>query len=463
MSPLLCARLAGIVPVVVLAVTAAGPSAASPTTPTENGVARSRQAPWGEAVTSLVSRSSAGVQAQGASREATISARGRYVAFTSSAGNLGGLDSVGDDVFVRDRLTGRTTLVSQGGHGQRPNGPSGHPSISADGRFVAFSSTAGNLVMRDSNAASDVFVRDVRRGTTRRVSVGPRGAEANDLSVLPRISADGRHVVFVSEATNLVPGDTNDALDVFVHDVRRGVTTRVSLSDDDRQAIGGSVEPDISGNGRRVVFFNSTSRLGPGGTTNGAMFVRDRRRGTTQHVIQRTTDGALPNGTTGVPRISADGRHVAFVSTATNLVAGDTNGSADVFLSDLRTGRISRASVTTAGEEVNGSSTNPSVSAFGRYVAFVSDATNLGSPAPPARPVQEVYVHDVRRNTTHAVSVGADGIPGNSGSVRPELSLDGRHLAFESGADNLVPDDTNGTFDVFARDTVGDARRFGLR
>jgi len=453
MSHLSATRLAGLVPAVLGAalISVPGPAQAGASA----GMTGPARSPWRDAVTTLDSRNSAGGQGQGASEEGAISARGRYVAFTSSAANLGGLDSPGEaDVYVRNQRTGETKLVSQAAAGARPNGRSDRPGISAGGRFMVFASTASNLVPGDRNAASDVFVRDLRRGTTRRVSVGPHGVEGNGFSGLPRISANGRQVVFLSQATNLVPGDTNGALDVFVHDVRRGVTSRVSLGDDERQATGDSTEPDISGNGRWVTFFNSSSRLGPGGTTNGALFVRDRRRGTTEHVIQRTSNGALPNGPTGVPRISADGRFVAFVSTATNLVLGDTNDAADVFLSDLRTGSITRVSMTSAGDEVNGASTNPTVSAFGRYVAFTSDATNLGSPWSPAGPVEQVYVHDVRRKTTHPASVNAQGTPGNRRSSRPALSVNGHQVAFDSAADNLVPDDHNGAPDVFVRDTV---------
>src|SRR5438132_192115 len=182
-----------------------------------------------QASTKRVSVDSLGAQAIGDSEGPSISADGRFVAFYSSAANLVGGDTNGvRDVFVRDRKTGKTTRVSVDSHGAQGNGDSDGPSISADGRFVAFLSTAGKLVGGDTNGARDVFVRDRKAGKTRRVSVGPHGAQGKGASFVPSISANGRFVAFSSVASNLVAGDTNTASDIFVRDRKRRKTTRRS-------------------------------------------------------------------------------------------------------------------------------------------------------------------------------------------------------------------------------------------
>jgi Tol biopolymer transport system component len=211
--------------------------------------------------TRLVSRSSTGAPADGNSFFPSMSADGRYVAFVSRAANLVAGDTNGDDdVFVSDLLTGRTVRASIATNGAQGNGGSGEPSISADGRRVAFSSGAG-LVPGDTNAARDVFVRDLVAGTTRRVSVSSSGAQAADQSLNPAISADGNDVAYESPAANLVPEDTNAAWDVFVRDLRAGQTRRASVSSDGSQGIRDSRSPSLSGDGGRVAFASAAGNL----------------------------------------------------------------------------------------------------------------------------------------------------------------------------------------------------------
>lgn len=297
---------------------------------------------------------------------------------------------------------GGSSRSSTSGSGEQAAGESGSPSVSADGAKVAFQSAAANLVSGDTNGAVDIFVRADADPSTIRVSVGSGGAQADGPSSRPAISADGRFVAFVSEATNLVSGDTNGKADAFVRDTQAGTTTRVSV--------------------------------GAGGAQADA----------------ETRDG---------PAISADGRYVAFVSQASNLVAGDTNDAADAFVRDTQAGTTVRASLGPSNEqgatEAQGE-TYPgiAISGDGRYVAFVSDATNLVNPAPPGL-FTNVYRRDLQAATTVLVSVTPSGTMGDGDSRFPTMSADGRYVGFESDATNLVTNDTNGVTDVFLRDLVG--------
>jgi Tol biopolymer transport system component len=231
-------------------------------------------------ITMRVSLPDMGSEADGESRFAAISADGRYVAFQSHAGNMVRGDEKGrTDVFVRDRLAGRTYLVSATPRGEVGNQDSdGRPAISADGRYVAFLSWASNLVPGDTNRNSDIFVHDRQSGQTARVSVSSSGQEGNARSYNPAISADGRYVAFVSHADNLVARDTNGQDDVFVHDRETGQTTRVSLAWNGAQANSWSDHPSISADGRYVAFHSRASNL-VAADTNGAymdVFVYDR-------------------------------------------------------------------------------------------------------------------------------------------------------------------------------------------
>src|SRR5438132_6325767 len=223
--------------------------------------------------------------------------------------------------------------------------------LSADGRFVAFDSAATERVAGDTNVASDVLVHDRQTGTTERVSVASDGTQGNGSSGLlsfafpPALSADGRFVAFVSFAANLVAGDTNGATDVFVHDRQTGTTERVSVASDGTQGDGTSSSSALSADGRFVAYHSAATTL-VAGDTNGAtdVFVHDRQTGTTERVSV-ASGGTQGNGISAAPALSGDGRFVAFHSTATNLVAGDTNGAPDVFVHDRQAGTTERVSV----------------------------------------------------------------------------------------------------------------------
>lgn len=391
--------------------------------------------------TRRVSVDSSGAQGSGSSGGGWISADGRYVAFHSAASNLVANDTNGKvDVFVHDRQTGATSLVSVAPASAGANGDSAAGPISADGRFVAFHSLASNLVPGDTNPFRDVFVHDRDAGTTTRVSLDSFDGQANGPSEGPSISADGRFVAFTSTASNLVGGDTNATYDVFVKDLQTRETARVSVSSAGLQGNAGSADASISADGRFVAFTSSASNLVDDDTNGTAdVFVHDRQAGTTARIAVG-----------GRPAISADGRFVAFSSQAANLVPGDTNSRLDVFVHDRTDGTTARVSVTSAGAQANDNSFAPSISADGRFVAFTSSASNLGVHDVNFAP--DVFVHDRLTAVTEQASVDGAGNGGDlESAIGTSLTADGRAVAFASRASNLVPDDTNGVSDVFVR------------
>ncbi len=394
-----------------------------------------------------------GSEADGASWNPSITGDGEVAGFWSGASNLVAGDTNGaDDVFVRDRQAGTTERVSVVSGPVESDGASSEHAVNADGRYVAFMSTADNLVAGDTNGAPDVFVRDRQAGTTERVSVATDGTEGDGSVWSPAISADGRYVAFTSTSDNLVAGDTNGAPDVFVRDRQAGTTERVSVAGDSTEGNADSEAPSLSSDGRYVMFMSAADNL-VAGDTNGApdVFVRDRQAGTTERVSV-AGDGSQALGFSGYPATSADGRYVAFVSAADNLVAGDANGVPDVFVRDRQAGTTERVSVASGGGEADAFSWYPATSGDGRYVVFLSAADDLVAGDTNGAP--DVFVRDRQAGTTERASVATDGSEGNadSGTAAPSISADGSRVAFVSGASNLVAGDTNGVGDVFLRD-----------
>ncbi len=371
--------------------------------------------------TERVSVDSSGTQGNGDSVNASISSDGRYVAFYSFASNLVAGDSNGfSDIFVRDRNTGATERVSLDSTGTQGNSDSLSPSISADGRYVAFYSFASNLVTGDSNGASDIFVHDRNTGDTERVSVDSGGTQGNSGSYGPSISSDGRYVAFHSFASNLVAGDSNGVVDIFVHDRNTGDTERVSVDSSGTQGNSGSANPSISSDGRYVAFYSFASNL-VAGDTNGAydIFVHDRNTGDTERVSVDSS-GTQGNSDSANASISSDGRYVAFLSGASNLVTGDSNGFSDIFVHDRNSGDTERVSVDSSGTQGNNDSYKPSISSDGRYVAFFSYASNLV--AGDSNGAADIFVRDGNTGTTERVSVDSSGTQGNSDSYTPSIS-----------------------------------------
>ncbi len=293
---------------------------------------------------------------------------------------------------------GSLELITEAVDGGASDGESIGSALSSDGQYVAFSSSATNLVAGDTNDESDVFVRDTVTGITTRVSVATDSTEADDTSSAAAISSDGRYVTFYSEATNLVAGDTNGEPDVFVRDTFAATTTRVSIASDGSQA-----------------------------------------------------DGTFPSSF--YPAISGDGRYITFASYASNLVAGDTNGCSDVFVRDTVAGTTTRVSVTTAGTEASGGdSTYSAISSDGVYITFSSRATNLV--VGDTNGYSDVFVRNTATDLTQRISKATGGAQADGHSDFPVLSSNGRYIVYSSAATNLVTGDTNGFTDVFVGDNL---------
>lgn len=532
-----------------------------------------------------VSVDSTGAQANGPSDECAISGDGRYAAFASWATNLvTGDTSTTKDIFVHDLQTGETTQVSVASDGTQSDDRSLAPSISASGRYVAFASLATNLVADDTNWNWDVFVHDRDSGTTVRASVSTAGAQTSGQTYQAKLSADGRHVAFISDAADLVEGDTNGQQDVFLRDLDAGTTVRASVANDEAQASGSSSSPDLSSDGRYVAFASWASNLiPPAADTNGAadvfvrdlvagtterdsvgigsvggqgpydsdypaisddgryvafqsawdfagghpeyptgIFVRDRVGGTTVEASLTTEETEGAGTQTGQAAISGDGNRVAFhsnerflvpgdtndgldvfvrdlaagtlercpdtaapsppgavalgdgpsgvsdtggwddtpiamaenriafASHAANLVADDTNDRVDVFVHNLESGTTTRASLSDTEQEADADCFNPALAVNGRFVAFESEAGNLV--AGDANGAHDVFVRDLEAGTTEIVSLSNGGAQPYADSDSPAISADGRYVAFVSASDGLVANDSNGQQDVFVRD-----------
>jgi Tol biopolymer transport system component len=415
----------------------------------------------------LVSRATgaAGAKSNGLSWTPSISADGRLIAFQSEASNLHPDDpDDGRDVFVRDLEANTTELVSRaaGATGVKANGESDPPAISADGRFVAFASGASNLHPDDTDATWDIFVRDLETDTVTLASraTGAAGAKSNGDAGYAAISADGRYVAFSSEATNLDPGDTDSTDDVYVRDLQTSTTTLVSRATGaaGTKGDGYSYEPALSADGARVAFISQATNLHPDdGDGNPSVFVRDLRTSTTTLASRASgVAGANADGGSLRPDISADGRVVAFMSQSDNLDPGDDGDrDQDVFVRDLEahtTTLVSRADGA-AGASADDYSAEPVLSADGRLVAFESEGENLHPDDTDGR--YDVFVRDVAANTTTLVSRDRAGAKGNGYSYHATMTPDGRYVAFASAATNLHADDGDGELDVFRRDVLG--------
>jgi Tol biopolymer transport system component len=379
--------------------------------------------PAGAATTRLVSKTSAGTPANGDSGDPSISASGRYVAFQSHADNLPGNDAFWN-IYVHDRNTKTTRLVSKKTNGTPADGDSSAPSISASGRFVAFQSAAPNLPGNDGFL--NVYVHDRETGKTRLVSRKSNGTPADGASSQPAIRS-GRYVAFRSTANNL-PG--NDAFaNIYVHDRKTKTTRLVSKTSNGTPADGSSATPSISSSGRHVAFQSGADNL-PGNDAVSNIYVHDRETKATRLVSKRT-DGTPADGTSTHPSISNSGRHVAFESGANNLPGNDA--VSNIYVHDRETKATRLVSKRTDGTPADGHSHSPSMRS-GRYVAFQSTANNL----PGENANADVYLHDRKAGTTRLVSRTSSGTPANGNSFSPSIAAGGRHVAFVSDASNLA-------------------------
>jgi Tol biopolymer transport system component len=398
-----------------------------------------------------VSLATGGAQANGHSIEPAMSGDGRYVAFYSDASNLvAGDANRAQDVFVTDRQTGETTRVSVGAGGAEANGDSFAPAISADGRYVVFSSAATNLVDGDTNRANDIFVRDRVAGTTTRISLGPGGVEANGSSYTPAISADGSTVAYTSDATNLVAGDVNSVRDVFVYGA--GTTSLVSVSTNGTQANAPTATPALDADGKIVAFASFADNLVLNDLNETSdIFVRDRQAGTLSRASVYN-GGFEGDGDSFRPALSADGRLVAFDSNSFNLAWGDPDEGFDVYVYDRQADVLQPVSADDAGNLGNDTSEGASMSSDGRYVAFSTEATDI-VPG-DQNGASDIVLYDRQSSSVKRLSVTNSGDEADADSLHASISADGTLVAYESNATNLVAGDTNRRSDIFLSDTT---------
>lgn len=394
--------------------------------------------------TERASVSATGGLANGDSSQPAISADGNFVAFASSATNLspGGLYQ---QVFIRDRATGVTELVTTADDGSLANWYSSEPAVSADGRYVAFSSESGNLAGGTDGPRFRplTYVRDRFTHQTELVSVAAGGGLANGFNFSPAISADGKIVAFVSDANNLLAQGGNGQLQVYVR--ANGQTELVSATIGGGLASGPgerSQVPSISADGRFVAFASEAGNL-VSGVTGGLRqaYLRDRLSGT--ELVSVGFDGISPaNGRTELPVVSADGRFVAFYSQATNLVSGVADGQWRAYVRDRATGKTEAVGVATAQNPANVYRNWPAISADGRFVAF-NDESGVDT---------QIEIRDRVKGQTELASVASGGGPGNADSAAPAMSANGRLVAFISSAGNLDSSGSNGLPQIYARD-----------
>jgi Tol biopolymer transport system component len=415
-----------------------------------------------EPTTALVSASKAGKGGDGNSLEPAISGDGRYVAFASRAKNLSSASKAGKrEIFVKDMQTGTVTLASRadGAGGAAGDGNSYDASISADGRYVAFGSGAENLSPEDTSF-NDVFVRDLLAGTTTLVSraSGAAGPVGDGESTDPSISADGRHVAFVSSANNLTADDVKTAqTDVFVRDLDTNVTELVSRASGATGAAGSdySFAPSISADGSRVAFTSRAPLVGDDVDEQSFpedVFVRDRATATTVLVSRKSGGAGTPSPVdSDEAAISADGLHVAFASSGK--LTGQRGFDLNVFVRDIPTETTRLVSVGEEGSAGDGRR-NPSISADGRYVAFQSRGNEL-SPVDAEGRV-DAFSRDMAKGITVTISraSGRLGGPADGPSSNASISADGSAVAFESRATNFSDADGDRFADVFLRRPV---------
>lgn len=398
-----------------------------------------------------MSQSVAGLGGDGPSYFASLSGDGRLVAFTSDATDLVPGDTNGiSDVFVRDQLTGAIERISvtsdeaQGAQGGE------NPSMSADGRYVAFESSS-QLTSDPQSSTKNIFVRDLVAGTTTKATV-PKSGDllTNNNSYHPSLSADGRYLAFVSLATNVVPGDTNAKADVFLRDLVAGTTVRVSTDNDGNQSDNASTFPEVSADGSYVVYASTATNLVTDDTNGKSDVFRWGRSNTEVIRVSQTTEGVQVDADAYGATLSADGRYVAFHTNADTLLPAEGDGAADVYVWDATNWSIVRASATATGQQFGQDALGATFSADGGHLSFVTYA-----PLTPedTNGLEDLYVRDLLTGTYQLASSGHHGTIGNGSTTSGMISADGSAVVFTSLATNLVPaEDRNTGNDVFHRD-----------
>jgi Tol biopolymer transport system component len=373
----------------------------------------------------------------------SVSANGNYVAFQT----LSNLQRDGDrngmeDIFRRDIANATTTPVSLAADGTYGNNRSYAPDMTADGATIVFESLATNFVPGDANNAPDIYLRDMTAATTTRITAGAGGVDANGASFRPAISANGAYIAFCSRATNLVAGETGGAANAFLFERATGTFTKIPI-DSNTNTIGGCERVAIDDLGQTVAVSALTDNTG-------RVFTYDRASATTTELIP-TADGS--SGLSGLA-ISGDGRFVAFDSGATNLISDDSNRSRDVFVANVADKTVSRASVRTSGTQLPGDSgmSGVSLSEDGRFVVFGTEAADVVPGDSNGH--EDVFRRDLVDGQTTIVSVNPNGRPTNDSSYAPVINADGSIVAYTSLAANIVGGDSNRQGDVFVRATT---------
>ncbi|PSB15514.1 DUF4347 domain-containing protein [Phormidesmis priestleyi ULC007] len=427
--------------------------------------------------TFLVSGNTAGVFGNDGSSDPSISGDGKRISFASSASNLVADDTNGKrDVFVRDLTANTTSLVSRsvdaiGNNDSPADDPASlavSPSvISADGAFVAFTSQASNLVDRDGNSAADVFIALLPSVAQPIGTISLVSRQSNDPALMPKtgsedstltagnaVSADGRYVVYTSKAPELASNDANGAQDVFIRDNQTKTVTLISRNLAKVSGNGNSFNPVISRDGQFVVFVSDASDL-VSGDTNGTsdLFLWERSQPDTLTLISKVNGGTTIGDRASInPTISGNGQYVVFTSLATNLVNGDGNAKQDVFVWERSSKTITLVSHANGNtNSSDGTSENASISDDGRLITFTSDGTNLATGATTGK---QIFLWDRQTSGISLISQNSGGAIANADSNNAVVSSDGHYVAFTSSATNLFGTDNNASQDVFIRDLV---------
>jgi len=400
-----------------------------------------------------ISVDSEGWSGNGASQAAALSANGRYLVFQSEANNLIENDTNGHtDIFIYDRMTQIYQRVSVDSQQAAANFVSYFPSVSENGQWIAFQSDAFNLVANDNNSTTDIFLHQRDAAHTIMVSINNQGEQGNSTSSEPSISADGRYIAFHSYANNLISNDTNKKSDIFVYAREAGTVSRVSVRHKEGQQVNGpSFGAVINENGRFIAFTSGASDLDANDNNRTTdVFVHDRETLATVRVSV-SSKGEAGNDASYYASISADGRLVAFQSRATNLVVGDTNGVEDIFVHNWETGETQRVSVNDQGIAGEAASFAPQISGNGRFVVFNSNADNLV--VDDDNQGTDVFVYDLAEKNIRRLTLNSQNDRNPRAALyAPSISYDGRWAAFESKAWNLVANDFNEVMDIFLYD-----------
>lgn len=393
-------------------------------------------------VVGLLSTAGGSTPGNGSSRNISISDDGRYAAFESSADNLG--DQNGNtEVLLVDRSNGALKTLSNRSDGSVPTGNSDGCRISGNGRCVVFESRS-DLVPEDTNGVSDVYLYDIQTSTLELVSVNSAGTAAGNAQsegYRVSVSRDGRFVAFHSDATDLVTGDSNGRRDVFLRDRQAGTTELISQATDGTQANGISSVylGEISDNGRYVVFYSSASNLDAAVTdTNGKSdaFLRDRVAGTTTLISKAFGTATSGNDQTYPTFLSADGNTVVLASNATNLTATTVSAGGQLYRYTRSTGTIELLTDDNSGGVLSGKNVEGSLSADGRFLLFSNSNNSVFDPQGRV----QVIVRDLNTGEYKVLSAAAGGVGGNGNSFTYDAAItqNGRTIVFESKATDLT-------------------------